>query len=92
MRKKIKKKETHLPAFFLARLADFPTRRSTFPSPRFPSPRSTSASSRSLLLGLLRRVLRFFGGSLGSDSPRLRVFGLLVDPRVAGPWLSMVVL
>ena len=59
---------------FLAFLAGFATLRSTFPS----SPSLGSSSDPPLLF----RVLRLFGGSLGSDSPRLRVawaFGRRVE-------------
>ena len=39
----------------------------------FAAPSSSSISSDPLLC----RVLRFFGGTLGSDSPRFRVIGAL---------------
>ena len=55
----------------MTRLAAFPTPRLT--SSPSPSMRSSSTSDPPLLC----RVLRFLGGSLGSDSPRFRVTGAL---------------
>ena len=69
--------KTYLVVFF-TRLEPFPPRR-----PTFTTSDSICTSSGSLSF-LLRRVFRRLGGSLGSDSPRLRVFFWLAVDRVLG--------